>query len=319
MKTAFTICSANYLPQALSLEASIIQTNPQLSFYIFLTDKKPSISKNENIIEIDTIGFDSAHFEHLIATYNIIEFNTAVKAQCFLHLINHLHADVVLYFDPDILVFSDLSSVWNELNSNNVILTPHLLKLIDEPELNHLTKGVINTGVFNLGFIGLNKSEQTLKFLHWWNKHLREFGHNNILNGEFYDQKVINLLPCALDKVIISKNAGLNVAEWNLHERKLSFENGTYLINDTTPLVFFHFSGVKITNAQENLSRNPLFNRSKNAVLEKLLELYIGMNQSNEFDTYKSIVCHYKLRPNIHRASRLEIYKYRLKSWLKSK
>ncbi|MNY08971.1 hypothetical protein D3C86_1418570 [compost metagenome] len=225
----------------------------------------------------------------------------------------------MIYLDPDIVVYQHLDTIWNELGDADFILTPHIILPIQDPELDYLTLGTINTGVFNLGFIGVQISESSRKLISWWKKHLLQYGHNNILNGEFYDQKVMNLLPVFSDKTIISRNFGLNVAEWNLHERKLSKSGDTFLVNDTAPLVFFHFSGVKMTSAAANIQNNIQFKRSQSDELTELMSDYISMNLANGYEQLKQVPCHYKLRPNIHRASRLEIYKYKLRSWLKSK
>jgi hypothetical protein len=319
MKAAFTICSLNYLSLALTLKKSIQKTNPELPFFIFLADQLNGVVSDESIIEIATLQIPEREFKMLVESYNIIEFNTALKPFIIEFLDRKMGFSSLIYLDPDIVVYQHLDAVWNELADQEFILTPHMIQPIQNPELDYLTLGTINTGVFNLGFIGLQITESSRKFISWWKKHLLQYGHNNILNGEFYDQKVMNLLPVFSDKSVISRNFGLNVAEWNLHERTLSKINGDYFVNDKYPLVFFHFSGVKMTNADQNIRNNIQFKRAKSDELSELLSGYIAANLENGYEQLKGIPCYYKLRPNIHRASRWEIYKFKLNSWLKSK
>jgi hypothetical protein len=319
MKAAFTICSLNYLSFALTLKKSIQKTNPEHSFFIFLADQLNGVISDESIIEIADIDIPETEFKTLVNTYNIIEFNTALKPFAIEFLDQKMGFTSIIYLDPDIVVYSSLDSIWNELADQDFILTPHMIEPIHQPELDYLTLGTINTGVFNLGFIGLQITEQSRKLVSWWKKHLLLYGHNNILNGEFYDQKVMNLLPVFSDKTSISRNYGLNVAEWNLHERHLSKVNGHFVVNGSYSLIFFHFSGVKMTTAEENIQKNNLFKRAESAELKELLSDYIASNFENGYEQLKTIACQYQLRPNIHRASRWEIYSYKLKSWLKSK
>ncbi|WP_430406166.1 hypothetical protein [Fluviicola sp.] len=319
MKAAFTICSLNYLSLAMTLKKSIRKTNPELPFFIFLADKLNGVVSDESIIEIETIQIPEAEFKTLTETYNIIEFNTALKPFIIEFLDREKGFTSLIYLDPDIVVYQHLDAVWNELADSEFILTPHMIEPIQTKELDYLTLGTINTGVFNLGFIGLQITESSRKFISWWKNHLLHYGHNNILNGEFYDQKVMNLLPVYSDKTVISRNFGLNVAEWNLHERKLSKVDGNFFVNEHHPLIFFHFSGVKMTTAAENSQKNSQFKRTQSDQLSELLSDYIASNIENGFEQLKNIPCHYKLRPNIHRASRWEIYKFKLNSWLKSK
>ena len=319
MNVIFTICSTNYLSLALTLKKSVQKTNPGLSFFIFLADKLNGEIKDGSIIEIGDIHIPEAIFKTLTDNYNIIEFNTALKPFIIEFLHQEKGFESIIYLDPDIRVYHSLEPIWKELAGQDFILTPHIIRPIHDKELDYLTLGTINTGVFNLGFIGLNYTEQTGKFISWWKNHLVHYGHNNILNGEFYDQKVMNLLPVFSEKTVISRNFGLNVAEWNLHERKLSKVDGIYLVNEKDPLIFFHFSGVKITTVAENILRNIQFKRVVTDELTELLSDYISANLENGYEQLKNIPCHYKLQPNIHRASRWEIYKYKLKSWLKLK
>jgi hypothetical protein len=64
------------------------------------------------------------------------------------------------------------------------------------------------------------------------------------------DQKWINLVPGLFDRVFVSRNAGLNMAYWNLHERTLKPASEGYAVTTRasgeaeTPLCFFHFSGI---------------------------------------------------------------------------
>ena len=56
------------------------------------------------------------------------------------------------------------------------------------------------------------------------------------------DQKWIDLAPAFFNGVHILKDPGLNVAFWNLHERRLSKSQAGWFVNDVSPLGFVHFS-----------------------------------------------------------------------------
>lgn len=315
MNVVFTICSNNYLSQALSLRESLKSTQKDIVLYIILADKKQDFYDDDLIIEVANIGIDMLVFETLLNEYNIIEFNTAIKPFAFYFLMQQKAASKIIYLDPDILVYHSLSTVWGELEENDFILTPHLLKPVENIELYHLLLGCINTGVYNLGFLAIRVNEVTKSFINWWKKHLTSFGHNDILNGQFYDQKVMNLLPAFFENVKISRHSGRNVAEWNLHERDLVFKDGSYYSNNVL-LEFFHFSGVKISTYSQNILNNKLLEKSQSAVLKSLIEKYIEMNIHFRYKERINTPCYYQLQPNIHRASRKEIYLYKLKKWL---
>lgn len=318
MNIAFTICSANYLSAALSLKESFQQHNKD-PFYIVLADKSPIDKKENNIVEVEELGIDHETLGTLLEEYNIIEFNTAVKPFAFSWFYKTYKPEKVMYLDPDILVFDSLDIIWNAVERNDIAVTPHILSYEITPELYHLLIASINTGIFNLGFIAVSLNERTLRFLDWWQWHLKKYGHNRIPRGEFYDQKVMNLLPVFFDKLNILKHPGMNVAEWNFHERQLTAVGGEYYINDQ-PLIFFHFSGIRISSFEKNLHSNKLLQGTKDRELfRQVIDLYIQMNKKNGYEKFSQIPCYYKFRPNIHRDSRAKIYRYKVKKWLKLK
>ncbi|MEX1190556.1 MAG: hypothetical protein WEA99_01195 [Brumimicrobium sp.] len=315
MNIVFTICSSNYLSQALSLKGSFLKHNPDKAFYIVLADRKPEFINDKSIVEVKKIGIKLDVFDTLLAEYNIIEFNTAIKPFAFAYFMRNENPDNVVYLDPDILIYQSFNKLIDELNESDFILTPHLLKPIQNKELYHLMLDTINTGTYNLGFLGLHNSETTKGFIEWWQEHLTYYGHNRILEGQFYDQKVMNLIPGFYDNVLVSKSFGRNVAEWNLHERKISKKSGEFYINSEL-LEFFHFSGVKITNYEDNLNQNNLIKLADSPELKTLIEGYISLNKENHYERLKSLPCFFNLQPNIHRASRKEIYLHKIKKWL---
>ena len=108
---AFTLCSNNYLCQAIVLADSVGVHQPDAIFYIGLVDEyAPSVDyknlgKNINVISLREF-IPEPVFTDITTKYNIIELNTSVKPSFFKHLINR-HADVsfIYYFDPDIKMF----------------------------------------------------------------------------------------------------------------------------------------------------------------------------------------------------------------------
>jgi hypothetical protein len=63
------------------------------------------------------------------------------------------------------------------------------------------------------------------------------------MNSIYVDQRWLDLLAASSADVKVLRDPGLNVAYWNLHERKLGLDaRGQWTANDQ-PLKFFHFSG----------------------------------------------------------------------------
>ncbi|OJU10424.1 MAG: hypothetical protein BGN88_08020 [Clostridiales bacterium 43-6] len=96
-------------------------------------------------------------------------------------------------------------------------------------------------GVYNLGFLGVNTSQEARRFIDWWASRLSLYCFDDIGNGIFTDQKWVDLAPCLFDAYIL-KHGGYDFAIWSLYQCKMKEENGHYFVNGDE-LRFIHFSG----------------------------------------------------------------------------
>lgn len=319
MNLIFTICSLNYLASAKCLAKSVMQTNPGTRFVYVLADKidgrlSTDYFEHADYAEVEDLGIPN--LEELISTYNIIEFNTAIKPYAIKYLNRRFQADKLIYLDPDIIVFNDLKDVFQNLDVYDFILTPHILFPITKKEFYDQQKGALNTGVFNLGFIAIHYHERSLKIIDWWEYHMRDHGHSNSVIGEFYDQKIMNLLPVFSDKVLIEKNPGYNVAGWNIHEREIKKMDGTYFINGFL-LLFYHYSGLVNDLSLNRISNYNQLGLDYNIYISEILELYRKALKDNNHSELSLLPCYYELKPNIHKTTRVGMLKYKLKKYFR--
>jgi hypothetical protein len=247
-KLIFTLCSNNYLAHAFSLGESIMQFDQDIQFVIGLVDKRnPAIDYKKYptfvVVGYDEIGF--SFFEEMIGQYNVIEFNTAVKPYYIDYFFKKYKEEVsVLYIDPDIIFYQSTNSLFKLLEQQSILLTPNLTEVSAQMAPGELAS--LRHGMFNLGFIGLRRSPESIRFTEWWMNRLRYHCIIDKGRGVFVDQKWVDLAPLYFKDIQISYNKGYNMAWWNLSERNLVEDNGIYSVNDElTPLIFFHFSGYK--------------------------------------------------------------------------
>ncbi|MFX8895502.1 hypothetical protein ABTM96_20420, partial [Acinetobacter baumannii] len=71
----------------------------------------------------------------------------------------------------------------------------------------------------------MKKSSETFQFLNWWSDRLIDQCYYNFAEGMGVDQAWLNIVPLFFKEVCVANHKGLNVAYWNLHERKLSIHN----------------------------------------------------------------------------------------------
>lgn len=273
----FTVCSVNYLAKAVVMMESITDNIERV---IFLADKKRTLDINIGDIKIiftEDLGLD--RHNELAFKYNIIEFNTSVKPWIAMYLLKDFNK--VIYLDPDTFVFSSLHSILQELQGCSFLMTPHSFSSPQDLERPSDTD-LLKFGVYNLGFFACNQDENAFKILSWW--------HGKLLDECFYepglglgvDQKIAELIPVFFEGVKISRNRGLNVAFWNLHERSVSKEDGIYHINCTEKLIFAHFSSY--VSPKIIASKQSRFVEGDRSDFLELLEIYQMKLDSLDFD-----------------------------------
>ncbi|WP_448702983.1 glycosyltransferase [Mucilaginibacter sp. AW1-3] len=295
MNIAFTLCSINYLAQAKTLLDSIKKTNPTWHFVFGLVDKNVNnvdLSYMDcEIIAVEDVPIDG--FENMVTEYSIVEFVTAVKPFYFTHLFNkYPQADKIAYFDPDIVVFEPLTSLEEKLDQYDIVLTPHFTQPITDKFL-PTEKHVFNTGVFNLGFLAVKRSQNTMAMLKWWENKLRTECILDLTRGYFVDQLWMGLVPAYFDKVLIDKYPGYNMAHWNLHERRLTETGDGHYLANGEPLVFFHFSHFHPGRANEIAAYHTRFSFDSRPDIKTLFKNYTESLISNKYFEYKKVPCYY--------------------------
>ena len=301
---AFTICSNNYLGQALALKKSFLKHNPGFGFYIVLVDKlsdKVDYSLFEPAIILPIVEVKGVDLEDLIERYYIIELNTCIKPSAFKHIINSQpQVEAIYYLDPDLYFYDSLTVLNEKLKIRTAVLTPHILSPIPRDGKMPDENIFMRFGIYNLGFIGINaQSKEAFKLLDWWEERTLKFGYDRPQKGYFVDQLWMIQSPLFFKDIEVINTFNYNMAPWNLHERKVIERNGDKIVlNDNSQLVFYHFS--KISENEIDVSRE--YNRYVLDEFPKLKKMYVDYKRvlkESHFWDYKEISIAYPVKMNL--------------------
>lgn len=275
---AFTICTPSYLSFARTLTDSFLKFHPEGEMFVLFLgsirgffDPKKEKFKSFEIEQLKNVK----NLKQFVFKYDVIGLNTAVKPFFVEYLFQHFAIEKLIYFDTDILVFSPLAKVTDLLDKNNIVITPHVISPLPVDNKIPSEKTFLMGGAYNLGFIALSNTKETLRFAKWWQKKTYDGAVSKIREGFFRDQKPIDLAPSLFEGVVILKDTGYNVAYWNLHERnKFKKVKGQYFVNDKR-LIFFHYSGYSLENSTKISSHQNRYEFNNfNVVYRELFELY---------------------------------------------
>ena len=250
-KNAFcTIITPDYVNYALVLYQSLIRNiSSNFDFYLLITeDISPKVKRILNDLGIKyTLGPEAVNMNEpgslIYNKYYNIEwdsFRWSMKSIYIHYLIDKYNYNKVVYLDSDLYFTNDGSFLLDELNENNILLTPHWRSsdpTVDEGNFNLL----FNQGLYNAGFLAVN--EYAKDAMLWWARMCLFRCENRPEYGQFVDQTYLNLFHILFDKVKVIKHRGCNVAYWNRVDCKRVIDNDDrVLINGKFPVVFIHFT-----------------------------------------------------------------------------
>jgi len=240
------ISSNQYLPNQMLFAKQLHKSNPDLDLYCITLENKQVKSQLFKTIRLKDIT--SLDWQRFVFQYDVLELATAVKPYVIRWLMNKYGYNKVLYFDSDILVYSSLSLIIEKLNKHDVVLTPHIRKIIRDDKL-PAEIDFSKSGYFNLGFIAFAQNQHSLEFLDWWSDQMTDKCIIDFSQFYFVDQRWIDYAPIFLNSYII-KEPGYNVSYFNLQEYVSKY--------DPQKIIFFHFSGFDINYISRHQNRfNP--------------------------------------------------------------
>lgn len=236
----FTSICANYLHKARTLAESVKTHIPDATFIVCLVEREMKDQFKSPYFDEVVLAKDAweGNFNQFIYKHSIVEASTSVKGQFFRYLYTkYPEENQFIYLDPDTYVYSDFLELKELLETKPIVLCPHLL----QPGNIDMELSSTAHGVYNLGFLAVNRSEEARRFIDWWASRLYLFCYDDILKGIFTDQKWIDLAPCFFDAYVL-KHRGYDFATWSLLNCGMTEQNHEYYVQDD-PLRFIHFSG----------------------------------------------------------------------------
>lgn len=238
--TVCTVITRNRVAHARVLARTLAATNAGSRLVALLLDDPGRTLDGEpyELVRPHELALEPAEFRTMTSIYDGLELSCAMKPWAIEHALG-LGGEAVLYLDSDVEVFASLAPLLDLAAKHSLVLTPHLT----EPPPLALEPGEEATrlagGVYNNGFLGVSRNARP--FLEWWRSRLARHCLDALEDGLFVDQRWVDLAP-ALFPFHALRNAGSNVAPWNLVTRRVEETAAGYVV-DGVPLRFFHFSG----------------------------------------------------------------------------
>lgn len=241
-----TYFDRNYLPRGLALYRSLQQQCPECKLWVLCMDGETyAVLTQLGLPGVEPIAlpdFEAGDNALLAAKQNRsqIEYYFTCTPSLPLYVLNHWpEVDLITYLDADLFFFASPAPLFAELGTGSIAIIGHRFT----PHLRNLEV----YGLYNVGWLSFRRDEHALACLNWWRAQCIEWCYDRLDkdNDRFADQKYLNDWPSRFQHVVVLGNKGANVAPWNVGNYHLQIRDRHTVMVDETPLIFFHFHGLK--------------------------------------------------------------------------
>jgi hypothetical protein len=235
------VVSAAFVPTARCLAQSLDQTNRGTPLYVFVVDARardlPRGSPGLTFLSSRRLGAPAAMYRY----YTNFELCNALRPVALAHLLARGH-DKVVYLDTDIWVTGKFTDVWRGLDRRSFGYAPHITRPYPRDGKRPNELAFLQWGVYNSGFLAFRNDAVAREALALWADRMRRWA--------FFDPPALHVGQDFLDLLAVFyrdhfwfiDHPGLNIAYWNLGERRLTRHRHGIRSNGKEA-IFFHLSG----------------------------------------------------------------------------
>lgn len=283
-----TVVAKNYLSFARVLAQSFLRHHPGIPWFVALSDEVDGFfdagAEPFRLLRLDDLGIPDLPRVRFRCDRKQLAITS--KPYVLSHLLDRGFESVV-FLDPDILILSDLAELLLQVRHHAIVLMPHLLAPLSGPGSVERELNVLQSGVYNGGFVGISAGSTARAFLTWWQERVRVHCRHDLSNGVYYDQRWLDLAPVFFRGLHVLRDPSYNVAHWNLPERTISFTGASVTV-DGRPCRFFHFSGFDPDEPHAVTRYTPRLNLSNVGPAGELFRRYRGLLESAGYHKTKT-------------------------------
>ena len=238
-----TLFDSNYLAKGLALYGSLKTHVKDFKLFVLCLDDaayKHLKSLNATDIHLLTLSEVEDGDQSLLAAKNNrskVEYYFTLSPVLPSYILDHFkETDFITTLDADIYFFSDPSPVFDEFEGKSVMISPHKFA----PNRKHQER----YGLYNVSFQSFRNDDIGRACLQLWRDQCIDWCYDKLESDRFADQKYLDQWPKKFEKVAVLTYDGAALAPWNIGSYNIT-KRGTIVHANESPLVFYHFHGLK--------------------------------------------------------------------------
>lgn len=238
-----------YLHRGLALYRSLAEHSESFTLWILCFDDKTyeilDALKLPHAKLIHWQDFEAKDESLLSAKKNRskVEYYWTCTPSLPLYILKHQpDIQMITYLDADIYFFSSPLAILKELKDGSVLIIPH------DYSSEYVSEE--HSGKYNVGVMSFRADKIGLDCLNWWRERCIEWCYLRHEEGKFGDQGYLEDWPERFNGVVVSDNAGLHAAPWNVSKYQVKLDRQGNIIVADRPLVCYHFHSLRFCFSQ---------------------------------------------------------------------
>lgn len=237
-----TLFDSNYLVKGLAMIRSLAHFCPDMRIYVLCMDERArTILERQEFEFVECISLSDVEDDELLeakADRGVAEYCWTLSS-CFTWYVmqNYPHIGMLTYLDSDLLFFSDVGPVFDEIGKSSIAIIEHrFTPRLKDREIN---------GRFCVQWVSFRRDGEGLACLSRWRDQCIDWCYYRLEDGKMGDQKYLDEWPVRYPSCHIIQNLGAGVAPWNYSQYTFSTHRGQHLVSGS-PLIFYHFHQFQI-------------------------------------------------------------------------
>ena len=238
-----TLFDSNYLLKGVAMLKSLKRHCSTAHIYVLCMDKN-----TQEILDKLSLSFvtcvplvDVENDELLYAKSNrgVAEYCWTLSS-CFTWYIlqNNKMIDFITYLDADLLFYSSVEPIFNEVGDSSIAIIEHRFT----PRLANLE---VN-GRFCVEWVSFRRDDEGMACLSKWRDQCIEWCYYRLEDNRMGDQKYLDEWPDLYPNCHIIQHIGAGVAPWNYAQYSFSSGSDENILVEGAPLIFYHFHQFQI-------------------------------------------------------------------------
>jgi len=233
-----TLFDSGYLIKGLAMIRSLERFCPGMQIHVLCMDEQTKIILEDlKMPFVHCVSLAEVETEALLkakADRGVAEYCWTLSSGFTWHVMaNNPAIDLLTYVDADLLFYSDVSPLFDEIGDASIAIIEHrFTPRLKDREVN---------GRFCVEWDTFRRDVQGMACLTRWRDQCLDWCYYRLEDGKMGDQKYLDEWPDLYPSCHILMHPGAGIAPWNYAQYKFDKDANGNITVDGFPLIFYHF------------------------------------------------------------------------------